>query len=273
MKSHYRFHSLEDYLIGSHLSVDGAEDDGWGVHYPIKGREIEATVLFADIQGFSALTKDLNPVETLAFASHFATWMTTEAVGNGHGIVDKYIGDEVMIVFSREFGSEDPYLEAMQAAGRMCAHDAFGFCPRIGLASGRVMVGFIGTPLRYNCSVFGLPVTIAARCAAVERPRLAYTIVTPANEWACREITAAFPPRRYAGPDGSVMEQDQIWKAEQPRFVQVKNLPDIEIVELVRDTVWIPDQSPIEKAKEAARRAVRIGAQHVFRAGYRPDTR
>lgn len=38
---------------------------------PIKGREIEATVLFADITSFSSRTADLDPAETLAFVNHF----------------------------------------------------------------------------------------------------------------------------------------------------------------------------------------------------------
>ena len=47
-----RYHSLEDFLASTMSHVDGVLDDGWGYPFPIKGREIEATVLFADISGF-----------------------------------------------------------------------------------------------------------------------------------------------------------------------------------------------------------------------------
>lgn len=53
----YRFNSLEDFLVTHQLSIDGGVDDGWGASYPIKGREIEATVLFADIPAFTRQTK------------------------------------------------------------------------------------------------------------------------------------------------------------------------------------------------------------------------
>ena len=74
----------------------------------------------------------------------------------------------MMIVFSNEFGSEDPFEEAVQVARWMGENDAFSFCPHIGIASGHVIVGYIGTPFKYNCSVFGAPVALAARCAQVK---------------------------------------------------------------------------------------------------------
>ena len=69
-----------------------------------------------------------------------------------------------MIVFSKEFGSDDPFVDAVQGARWMSENDAHSFCPHIGLASGKVIVGYVGTPLKYNCSVFGAPVALAALC-------------------------------------------------------------------------------------------------------------
>jgi hypothetical protein len=48
-----QFHSLEDFLASTMSHVDGVLDDGWGASFPVKGREIEATVLFAEITAFS----------------------------------------------------------------------------------------------------------------------------------------------------------------------------------------------------------------------------
>ena len=44
-----QFHSLEDFLASTMIDVDGVLDNGGGVGFPVKGREIEATVLFSDI--------------------------------------------------------------------------------------------------------------------------------------------------------------------------------------------------------------------------------
>lgn len=163
----YPYRSLEDFLIAKMLTVDGEADDGWGAGFPVKGREIEASVLFADITGFSARTADLDPTETLAFVNHFFAWITAEGLRGRPGIVDKYIGDEIMVVFSKEFGSADPFVDAVQTARWMGENDVFAFLPHVGIASGPVIVGYVGTPLKYNCSVFGAPVAVAARCASV----------------------------------------------------------------------------------------------------------
>jgi hypothetical protein len=103
----YHYNSLEDFLATNPLSVDGQVDDGGGVLFPVKGREIDATILFSDISGFSRRTLDLSPTETLIFVNNFCTWISAEALQGRPGIVDKYIGDEIMIVFSKEFGSAD----------------------------------------------------------------------------------------------------------------------------------------------------------------------
>lgn len=167
MTVEYRYHSLEDFLTATMLTVDAQIDDGWEAFFPVRGREIDATVLFADITAFSARTQELTPTETLIFVNNFFAWISAEALRHTHGLIDKYIGDEVMVVFSKEFGSTDPFGEAVEAAQRMAERDALAFCPHIGIASGRVIVGYAGTPLRYNCSVFGAPVALAARCAGI----------------------------------------------------------------------------------------------------------
>ena len=241
--------SLEDFLISTSLTVDGQLDDGWGASFPVKGREIEATTLFADISGFSRRTLDLTPAETLIFANNFFTWITAEALRNRKGIVDKYIGDEIMVVFSKEFGSDDPFVDAVQAARWMAENDALSFCPHIGIASGLVIVGYVGTPNRYNCSVFGTSVARAARCAdvrqdATDSELISTAIVFPANEWEGREFEKLFPAVQTKTLDGSTIEQPHKWKLKPKRRVPVKNMPDMEVQEIVKQSMWFPNQSP-----------------------------
>lgn len=260
----YRFNSLEDFLISTTFTVDGQVDDGWGASFPVKGREIEATVLFSDIAGFSKRTLELGPAETLIFVNHFFAWITAEALRGSNGIVDKYIGDEMMIAFSKEFGSEDPFEEAAQVARWMCENDAFSFCPHIGIASGCVIVGYVGTPMKYNCSVFGAPVALAARCAGVKPEQtvdglMSCSIVFPAVEWGDREFVKVFPPTRYKTPDGSTNEEPVAWELRTARTVQVKNLPDVEIREIVKRSKSYPPQTAEEKAKEALKELHRLG--------------
>ncbi len=254
----YRFNSLEDYLISTQLTVDAQLDDGWGAMFPVKGREIEATILFSDISDFSARTLDLSPTETLIFANNFLTWITAEAVRNGNGIVDKYIGDEIMIVFSKEFGSDDPFVDAVHTARWMSEHDALDFSPHIGIASGLVVVGYIGTPVKYNCSVFGAPVALAARCAAVKPSTegnqwFSTTIVFPASEWGDRNFDIVFPPRKYQSHDGILEEQPHTWTMPLPRSVEMKNIGSIVVQEIVNQAMHIPSQSAEQRARESLR--------------------
>lgn len=251
-----RFHSLEDFLISTSLSVDDQMDDGWGQLFPVKGREIEATILFADIAAFSRRTLQLSATETLIFANTFFAWISAEALKGRFGIVDKYIGDEIMIVFSSEFGSEDPFLEALQAARFMSEHDAHSFEPHIGIASGIVTVGYVGTSLKYNCSVFGSAVTLAARCARI-RPVFSTTqvysscIVFPSEEWSDRDLNVVLPPLTYESPDGKSQQSPQTWELLQPRKEDLKNLGTVEIREIINRKIWRPMQSAEERARES----------------------
>ncbi len=207
----YDYHSLEDFLTANMLTVDAQWNDGWGADFPVKDREIEATVLFADITAFSARTADLDPTETLAFVNNFFTWIAAEALRGRPGIVDKYIGDEVMIVFSEEFGSEDPFVDAVQTARWMGEKDVLAFTPHVGLASGVVIIGYVGTPLRCNCSVFGAPVALAARCAGVQpdytESPISSCMTFPASEWGDHDFAHVFPAQKIKDADGSVYEE------------------------------------------------------------------
>lgn len=263
MAGKHSYHSLEDFLTSKMLTVDAEGENGWGGSFPVKGREIEATVLFADISGFSGRTADLDPTETLIFVNHFFSWITEEALRGRPGMVDKYIGDEVMIVYSREFGSEDPFVDAVQAARWMGQYDAFAFCPHIGLASGEVIVGHVGTSLKYDCSVFGAPVAMAARCAKeevkYEAAPFSSSITFPAADWGDREFSEVLPPERRKGPEGEDYEQEHGWRLLPPREVEFKNLGSTEIQEIINPGMWLPGELPEDRARKSAKLIAKAG--------------
>jgi hypothetical protein len=245
---HYKYNSLEDFLNSFPLNIDGVANDGGGAQYPIKGIEFEATILFADISSFSARTFELSPIETLAFVNNFFSWISAEALVNSHGIIDKYIGDEIMVVFANEFGSENHFIEALQTARRMIENDALSFMPHIGLASGKIVVGYIGTPLKYNCSIFGNPVAVAARCATVssDYPK---SIIFPASNWQ-REynfdeiISPTVIKDRIFGDT-----KTQNWEIQKSRMVEFKNMPNTEIIEITSNIRQLPSKSATERSK------------------------
>jgi len=239
-------------------TVDGVIDDGFGFGFPVKGREVEATVLFADISSFSTRTLSMTPTETLIFVQNFFAWVTAEALHGRPGIVDKYIGDEVMVVFSSEFGSSDPFEDAIRAAAAMSRRDVHAYSPHIGIASGPVVVGYAGTAFRYDVSVFGAPVALAARCAAVkpigEDKVVSSTIVVPSSEWGTRDIRSVLPFE--PGVDGTAL--DSPFELQDPRDVEMKGLGAVSVREIHNTGLWIPTQS----AEDRARQSLRFLADH-----------
>jgi class 3 adenylate cyclase len=174
-----RYATLADFLACQMLTIDASTEDGWGAAMPVKGREIAATILFVDVAAFSARTVELDPAETLAFVNHFFAWISAEALHHGPGIVDKYIGDEVMVVFSTEFGSEDPVLDAVHAARAMGRTTS----TRSGHTSGSRQV-------ESSSGTLGLPRATARRCSEHQsrwRP--------DARRWDYPTISTAESPR------------------------------------------------------------------------------
>jgi len=266
MKNKYHnYKSIEDFLISRPLNIDADLDDGWGASFPVKGIELEATILFADIASFSRRTKELSPIETLIFVNNYFAWMSAEGLHKSCGLIDKYIGDEMMIVFSNEFGSENHFEDALRCARGMIERDVLGYGPHIGVASGNVVVGYTGTTLRYNASVFGLPVTMAARCASVKSEQmLGGTIVFPESNWSNQDIDDLFPKRIYKFPDGRTQERDQCWSVVPPRTVPMKNMEDTSIIELKCGLVHFTQYSTEQRAKDNFMALVEEGFYRKF---------
>ncbi len=264
-----RHRTLEEFLVSNPLSVDGQLDDGWGAIFPVKGREIKAAILFADITSFSRRTLKLSSTETLIFVNNFFAWIAAEALKNCPGIVDKYVGDEIMVIFSEEFGSKDSFVDAVQTARRIADHDVLAFWPHMGIASGVVTVGFVGTPLKYDCSVFGEAVTLAARCAGIPRPKprtnakprplVSSRIIFPTELWKGRSFKEIFAPEEYRMPDGTIQQQPNVWKLFPSRKIKMKNIGDIKIREVANRSTYVPPQPAEKRAREYLRVLQRSG--------------
>jgi len=157
-----------------------------------------------------------------------------------------------MVVFSNEFGSEDPFADAVQAAAAMSRHDVHAYGPHIGIASGRVIVGYAGTALRYNVSVFGAPVALAARCAAVKPAdpdkMVSSTIVTPASDWQGRDLDDVLPPQLIEQSDGSKVPEPRRFELLEERAVSMKGLDEVAVREIHNTGMWFPTYSAENRA-------------------------
>lgn len=234
----FKYNSLEDFLVTKELTVDAELDDGLGAKYAVKGREIEATILFADISQFTKKTLDLSPTAMLIYINRFFTWITNEALKGIPCIIDKYIGDQVMIIFSNEFGSSDHFMEAVNAARWFAERDILGFQPHMGLASGLVTVGYVGTILKYNCSVFGMPVVLASRCAAtkLKMPNLG-SIIFPTRQERSGEIEDLIKSAPQGDNVNFMGDEGYVWKEQPASKIYMKHIGAIEVTSFAK----VPD--------------------------------
>ncbi|MFT5448613.1 MAG: adenylate cyclase [Gammaproteobacteria bacterium] len=143
------------------------------------GRSTAATVLFSDIEGFSAIAERLGPQDTVSMLNEYFTEMV-EVVFEYNGILDKYIGDAIMAVFGTPYPSPDDADNAVRVAIRMQQVLADlnrvrresgrpSFEVRIGINSGDVVVGNIGSSRRMDYTVIGDGVNTAARLESANK--------------------------------------------------------------------------------------------------------
>ncbi len=131
--------------------------------------ETEATILFADIVSFTSLSRRLTPPQIAEMLNRFFSKMT-DIVFKYSGTLDKFIGDCVMAVFGAPNKMEDHAEKAVKAAvemqrsmkelNREIGQD---LKIRIGINSGKIVAGDIGSHKRLDYTVLGDTVNIASR--------------------------------------------------------------------------------------------------------------
>lgn len=137
----------------------------------------QATILFADIAGFTALSETLDPEEVTAIVNSFYAIARRVIVSHG-GTVDKFIGDSVMALFGVPIALEQAPRKAIEAAiGLMAEFRAFssvraGGPPlelHIGINSGTVVSGGMGSEGNKDFTVIGDAVNLASRLEGVAK--------------------------------------------------------------------------------------------------------
>ena len=177
----------------------------------------------------------------------------------------------MMIVFSQDFGSEDPFKDALLTAVAMADQDVLSFCPHIGLAEGRVTVGYVGTPLRYNCSVFGRPVSTAARCCSMRSEKHMKSIFLPAATWGDKKLLDYLKPRKLSHPELGEIEDSVNWEVASPTTVEVKNMPNLEVIEIHSNLMHMPTLGAEDRARMAFEGLKKDGSYRPRRYPFEPQ--
>ena len=143
-------------------------------------RRRDLSVLFTDVRGFTSISEEIEPEDLVELLNAFLTEMT-QAVFDEGGTLDKYLGDGLMAFFGDPIPYDDHADRAVRAALSM--HErlarvqqrwfALGQRPLsigVGIASGFVTVGAIGSPERLEYTVIGNNVNLAARLVSAAGP-------------------------------------------------------------------------------------------------------
>ncbi len=146
---------------------------------PGRADRTRACVLFSDIRGFTRRGESMPPERLVALLNRYFSVMS-EVIHRHQGMVDKFIGDGLMAIFGAPQRLERPEQNALEAAQEMIERlgeinrelSAAGEEPLrigIGLHSGEVVVGYIGSRARHEYTAIGDVVNVASRLEGLSK--------------------------------------------------------------------------------------------------------
>ncbi|MCB1323547.1 MAG: HAMP domain-containing protein, partial [Leptospiraceae bacterium] len=167
------------------------------------GEKRVMTVFFSDIAGFTPISEQLTPASLVRMINEYLSEMTAHIRGN-KGVIDKYVGDAIMAFWGPPFCEEDehPGLACRTALAQINAlHELNQRLPellglrkalpelriRIGMNSGEVLVGNIGSEQSRNFTVMGDAVNLASRLESVNKQYGTNIMVAQNMYAACRD--------------------------------------------------------------------------------------
>ncbi|THB67216.1 MAG: adenylate/guanylate cyclase domain-containing protein [Spirochaetaceae bacterium] len=163
------------------------------------GGKRNITAIFTDIKGFSGISEQLDPQDLVMLLNRYLTEMSNIILELG-GTIDKYEGDAIIAFFGAPLPLEDHALRACRAAARIKVAEKElnqrlmeeGILPqkietRIGLNSGDMVVGNMGSEQKLNYTMMGHNVNLAARLEGVNKQYNSWVL---ASESTWKQATA-----------------------------------------------------------------------------------
>jgi len=170
------------------------------------GDRRELSVLFSDIRGFTTIAEGLTPEELVHLLNEYLTVMT-DIVFKYDGTLDKYMGDAIMAIFGAPLDLPDHPIKACHSALEMIEElknlnqkwIAEGKHPMdigIGINTGPMMVGNMGSAQRFDFTAMGDSVNLGSRLEGVNKSYKTNIIISEftfervKNDFTCMELDA-----------------------------------------------------------------------------------
>jgi adenylate cyclase len=152
------------------------------------GKSTEATILFSDVRSFTTLTESLGAQGTVAMLNEYFTIMV-DIITNEGGMLDKFIGDAIMAAFGIPIAHDDDPDRAVRATIRMIAdlwewnkirvaRGEMAIDHGVGLNTGMIVSGNIGSPKRMDYTMIGDGVNLAARLESACKQYNAHILIS-----------------------------------------------------------------------------------------------
>ena len=166
------------------------------------GERRELTIFFSDLQGFSTISERLGPEDLTKLLNDYLSDMTDIILEEG-GTLDKYEGDAIIAFWNAPLAQDDHAVRAVRASVRCQrklaerraefeARTGAVLKMRIGLNTGAVVVGNMGSSNRFDYTVLGDAANLASRLEGANKALGTYMMVAEST-WA--QTKGAFPGR------------------------------------------------------------------------------
>lgn len=163
------------------------------------GQQKELTAIFTDVKGFSTISEQLTPADLVLLLNSYLTEMS-DIILEERGTIDKYEGDAIISFFGAPVSLDDHATHACAAALRMKVAEARlnerfaaeGLTPgplltRIGINTGEMVVGNMGTVNKMNYTIMGNSVNLASRLEGVNKQYGTWILVSEATKGRCSD--------------------------------------------------------------------------------------
>lgn len=183
--------------------------------YSMEGKNEELTVLFSDVRGFTTISEGLDPKELTRLMNEYLGAMT-QVVRKNRGTLDKYIGDAIMAFWGAPVADVNHAQNAVKTALEMQSElrkldepfKARGWPALhigVGINTGTMTVGDMGSPVRKSYTVMGDAVNLGSRLESITKQYGVGIIVSETTKAAVKDIVYRELDRvRVKGKDAPV---------------------------------------------------------------------